>query len=76
MRIQVIQDGQGKNTGIYIPMEDWTLIKNNYPDIDNLDKDIPDWQKQLLDKRLSTIEQNPNSIKPIDGLFDELDRDI
>ena len=52
------------------------FVKTNYPDIDNLDKDIPKWQKQLLDKRLETIAKNPASIKSIDELFNELDSDI
>jgi hypothetical protein len=76
MRLQVIQDGHGKNTGVFIPMEDWALIKTNYPDVDNLDTDIPQWQKQLLDKRLEAIAKNPSSIKPINDLFSELDSDL
>jgi hypothetical protein len=76
MRLQVIQDSNGKNAGVFIPIEDWALIKTNYPDIDNLDADIPEWQKQLLDNRLEAIAKNPNSIKPIDGLFEELDSDL
>lgn len=76
MRLQVIQDSKGKNTGIFIPMEDWALIKTNYPDVDNLDASLPEWQKQLLDKRLEAIAANPDKIKPIDDLFSELDSDI
>lgn len=76
MKIQVIHDGEGKNTGVFIPMEDWALIKTNYPDIDTLDQDIPEWQKQLLDKRLDAITKKPLSIKSIDELFEELDSAI
>jgi len=54
-------------------MNDWDVIKTNYPDIENVDSEIPDWQKQLLDKRLETIANNSNSIKPIEELFTELD---
>ena len=76
MRLQVVKDGKGKNTGVFIPIEDWDLIKINYPDIDNLDEDIPQWQKQLLDRRLEIISKTPGSIKSIDELFTELDSDI
>ena len=76
MNLQVIQDVHGKNTGVFIPLEDWALIKTNYPDVDSLEKDIPEWQKKLLDKRLDAIAKNPNSIKSIGGLFSELDIDI
>lgn len=76
MRLQVIQDGNGKNTGVFIPIEDWTLMKINYPDVDTLDKDIPEWQKQLLDERLEAIAKNPGSVIPIDEFFKELDSDL
>lgn len=69
MRLQIIQDGHGKNTGIFIPIEDWVLIKTNYPDIDALDNEIPAWQKQLLDSRLNSIATNANNVKPIDELL-------
>lgn len=73
MSLQIIQGGNGKPSGVFIPMNDWDVIKTNYPDIENVDSEIPDWQKQLLDKRLETIANNSNSIKPIEELFTELD---
>ncbi len=73
MRLQVIQDGKGNNTGVFIPMEDWDLIKKNYPDVDNLENDIPQWQKQLLDTRLNNINKNPDTLHPINDFFDTLD---
>ena len=73
MRIQIIQDAQGANAGIFIPMEDWNIIKINYPDIDSLDKNIPEWQKKIIDTRLDAIKKNPNLILPISELFNGLD---
>lgn len=76
MRLQVIQDGKGKNTGVFIPMEDWTLIKNQYPDIENADTDLQQWEKELIDTRLDAIAQNPERLKPGENLFKELKRKI
>jgi hypothetical protein len=76
MRVQIIQDSSGKDAGVFIPIEDWALIKINYPDIDDLDTEIPPWQKQLLDQRLEAIAKDPRNIKPIDELFLELDGDL
>lgn len=76
MRLQVIQDGDGKNTGVFIPIEDWSLIKTNYPDVESLDKNLPAWQKELLDSRLQEISKNPDRIKPIDELLKELDSEV
>lgn len=75
MNLQVIEGANGKPAGVFIPMNDWATIKSNYPDVENLSSTIPDWQKQLLDSRLDTINRDPNSVLPIDGLFDELDRE-
>lgn len=76
MSLQIIQDENRKPARVFIPIEDWTLIKSSYPDIDNLSFDIPKWQKQLIDKRLTKISNNGDTIKSIDGLFEELDSNI
>ena len=76
MKLQVLQDNFGNQTGVYVPIEDWILIKNNYPDIESLEQELPQWEKDLIDNRLSAIEKNPNRLKPIIGLMEELKRKI
>ena len=76
MKLQILHDNLGNQTGVYVPMEDWTLIKNNYPDIENLEDELPQWQKDLIDDRLETIAKNPELLKPIEGLLEELRRKI
>ncbi|MFP5041028.1 hypothetical protein [Parasediminibacterium sp. JCM 36343] len=58
--------------GVFNPAEEWAVIKANYTDIDTLDQYIPEWQKQLLDSRLLALAQNPDSLKPMSELFEEL----
>ena len=36
MNLQAIHDVEGNEVGIFIPKDDWMLIKVNYPDIDRL----------------------------------------
>ena len=74
MNLQVIQDGSGNNTGVFIPIEDWDLIKSTYPDINNLTSELPPWQKDLIDLRLEAIAANPTRLKPIEELFDQLNK--
>ena len=76
MKLQVLQDNLGKPAGVFVPMEDWALIKTNYPDVENLDTDIPQWEKDMIDSRLEAIAQNPERLKPISGLIEELRRKI
>ncbi|MBS1623003.1 MAG: addiction module component CHP02574 family protein [Bacteroidetes bacterium] len=75
MKLQVLQDESGKPTGVFVPMSDWDLIKTSYPDIESVDKDVPQWEQDLIDQRL-TMAQNPDAVKPIGGLLDELRRKI
>ena len=76
MKLQVLKDNFGNQTGVYVSMEDWNLIINNYPDIENLEKEIPQWEKDLIDERLNSISKNQYRLKPINSLFDELKREI
>ena len=76
MKLQVLQDSNGNDSGVYITFQKWTLIKQQYPDIEEISNEIPDWQKELLTSRLETIKNNPKSVKPTQGLFDALDRKV
>ena len=76
MKLQVLQDNLGNEMGIYLPMEDWTLIKSNYPDIETVGQDLPQWEKDLIDERLNDIQSNAKRLRPINELFEELNRKI
>lgn len=73
MRIQVIEDENGKKAGVFIPAEDWMIIKSNYPDIESLDDEIPEWHKKTLDNRINLIKSQPELLRPIQELFENLD---
>lgn len=76
MNLQVLHDSNGNNSGVYIPPQEWTLIKQQYPDIEEISNDIPDWQKELLSSRLHAIAKNPERVKPIQGLLDALNKKV
>lgn len=76
MRTQIIQDHNGLPTGVFIPIEDWENMKKKYPDIDKINEDVPQWQKDILDRRLNDYKKNPVSFKPINEIFDALDREL
>jgi hypothetical protein len=76
MNPQVIQDSNGKNAGVFIPMEDWNLIESTYPDVNNLSKELPQWQKDIIDERLAAIAKDPQRLKPIEKLFDIMHKDL
>lgn len=73
MRFQVLQDGNGNNTGVFIPMQEWEVIRAQFPEIESAGEELPAWQKGLIDERLAFLEANPNAVKPIDGLLSALE---
>lgn len=76
MKLQVLLDSNGNDSGVYIPSQEWILIKQQYPDIEEISSDIPDWQKEILTERLEEIAKNRERILPIKGLFDALDKKV
>ncbi|WP_177763356.1 addiction module protein [Flavobacterium sp. I3-2] len=39
-------------------------------------EDIPQWQKNILDKRLDSYQNSPDDVLPIKTLFEILDKDV
>lgn len=76
MALQILKDNSGKDTGVYVPIEYWTLIKKNYPDIETIEQDLASWEKDIIDSRLDAIARNPERLRPIDELLQELNRKI
>ena len=72
MEAQVLKNQQGMHIGVFIPMQTWESITLQYPDIKTFDADIPQWEKDFIDKRLDMAERNPKRLQPIEMLFDTL----
>lgn len=47
MSLQVIKDGHGKNTGIFIPISDWEIITQRHEDLKQLVPIEPISKKKL-----------------------------
>ena len=47
MRLQIIQDGYGQNTGIFIPINDWLTIIQKYQELKTLVNIEPVPKKKL-----------------------------
>ena len=76
MSVNYVSDNNGATIAIQIPIEDWKRIKNKYPDIDDPNNDIPQWQMKMMAQRLEEIEKDPQSVQDISGLFEELDKEL
>lgn len=74
MSAQYPSNDKGQVTAVQVPIDEWELIKMRYPDVDNLSGDLPQWQKDLIDRRLDDAINTPGRIRPIDELLHELEK--
>jgi hypothetical protein len=73
MPLSYVSDYTGNTIAVQIPIEDWNLLKKQYPGVEAIQESLPQWQKDLLDKRLQAIADNPARLRPIEELYEELD---
>ena len=62
MSLQVIKDGNGKNTGIFIPMSDWDSITQIHEDLKKLVSIEPAAKKKLSDLAGSISKETANDM--------------
>ena len=76
VKTQLINDSDGVVMGVFLPIKDWENIKAQYPDIELINDDLPQWEKEFIDSRLNDIARNSETLQPIEDLFSELSREI
>ena len=69
---QIIKDQLGAPMGVFIPIQSWNTLIVQYPDIETLNTDLPQWEKDFIDKRLDMIQRYPERLKPIERLLEIL----
>lgn len=77
MSLQIIQDGKGKATGVFIPINQWKRLKKQYKDLEMLEYQEPTREQLLQEMReaisqLQLIEQGKLKARPAKDLLDEL----
>jgi len=74
MSIQYLSNEKGQVTAVQVPIKEWEMIKNKYPDIDRIASQLPQWHKEIKDTRLEDLKNNPERLRPISDLMEELDK--
>ena len=69
---QVLKDQQGMPMGVFIPMRAWKSLIFQYPDIETLNNDIPQWEKDFIDQRLDMAQRHPERLKSVEMLLETL----
>lgn len=73
VNVQYISDSKGMPTGVFIPLDDWNRIREKYADIEDELIDLPQWQKDELDRRLESFGKNPGQVLDFDTAMDDIE---
>jgi hypothetical protein len=76
MNVQYLSDEKGQITAVQLPIEEWEMIKNKYPDIDQIEFNIPEWHKNIVRERLSYYEKFPDQVLDFDTAMDDIEKDL
>jgi len=80
MNLQFIHDTKGNTTGVFIPIEEWQLLKAKYADLqmDEIENnsELSSWQKEMIDVRLNDYYKNPNDVGDFNKLLDDIEKGI
>jgi hypothetical protein len=61
MNVKHVPNGKGKPDGVFIPMEDWEVIRKELAS----KSEIPDWHKEILSERM--VDWQSGKTKPKDA---------
>jgi hypothetical protein len=63
MNLQYISDNKGQTTGVFIPIQDWKILKDKLIDIEEDTLfEIPEWHKEIVLERLKKHIENPDDV--------------
>lgn len=80
MILQFIHDNNGNTTGVFIPIDDWQLLKTKYVDLQKEEVenvlDLTDWQKKIIDERLNYYLNNKLNVVNFDKTLDDIEKSL
>lgn len=80
MTLQFIHDKRGNTTGVFIPIEEWQLLKTKYTDLQKEEAEnlveLASWQKQIIDVRLNDYYNNPSDVADFNKTIDDIEKSL
>ena len=76
MNLQYILDSTGEATGVFIPINEWNELKRKYRGIQQEEKNIPEWHKNLVRERLEDYKRDPDSATDFDSAIDDIEKNL
>lgn len=80
MTLQFIHDNKGNTTGVFIPIEEWQLLKSKYTELQKEEVEnsieLASWQKEIIDMRLNDYYQHTNDVVDFDKTIDDIEQGL
>ncbi len=80
MSLQFIRDTKGNTTGVFIPIEEWQKLKTKYTELQQVEVkeniELPAWQSQLLEERLSDYYRSPDDVTDFGTTLNEIEKEL
>ena len=76
MSVQYISDSTGQTTGVFIPIKEWNELKEKYQVIEQNEISIPDWHKEIIDKRMRDYKNNPDDVYDFDEAMNDIEKSL
>lgn len=77
MKVQLIENDNGEPTGVFIPINEWNQLKEQYMELSDLENSAPTKKQVLFEikqalKELTELEKGNLTARPAQELLDEL----
>ena len=76
--VQFIHDNKGNTTGVFIPIEEWQILKLKYTELqkEEATADLADCQKNMLEERIEDYNKNVDKVEDFDAMLKEIAKNI
>ncbi len=80
MSLQFIHDNKGNTTGVFIPIEEWEILKSKYAELQleevKHQTELSTWQKNIIDERLKDYYKNTNDVDDFEKTLRDIENSI
>ncbi|MEI2758443.1 MAG: hypothetical protein V9G42_03290 [Bacteroidia bacterium] len=80
MTLQFIHDNKGNTTGVFIPIEEWQILKSKYSDLQKEEAEnvveLATWLKQIIDERLNDYYKNNMDVTDFNRTIDDIEKNL
>lgn len=76
MSLQFISDSAGETTGVFIPIEEWNSLKNQFKGIEQAEIGIHDSHISIVRARLTQYEKDPAQAIDFDEAINDIEKGL